>query len=61
MGELEITIVKLQDELKTANKTIVILLQERDAIKKAYSMQIDLVEALENKINSLQTKLNQVQ
>lgn len=61
MGQLEISIVKLQDELKTANKTIVTLLQERDALKQAYSMQIDLVKALEEKIDSLQTKQNPVQ
>lgn len=61
MGQLEISIVKLQDELKTANKTIVTLLQERDALKQAYSMQIDLVKALEEKIDSLQIKQNPVQ
>lgn len=54
MCQLEIYIVKLQDELNNANKTIVTLLQERDALKQAYSMQIDLVRALEDRIERLE-------
>ena len=56
MGQLEISIVNLQEELKTAHRDIVNLLKERNALKQAYSMQIDLVKALEEKIDSLQTK-----
>jgi predicted nucleic acid-binding Zn-ribbon protein len=61
MDQLEISIVNLQEELKTAHSDIVNLLKERNALKQTYSMQIDLVKALEEKINSLQTKLNPVE
>lgn len=53
MGQLEISIVQLQNELKEAHANIVSLLNERAALKKAYSMQIDLVRALEDRIDSL--------
>jgi septation ring formation regulator EzrA len=56
MSQLEVSIIKLQEELKTTHSDIVNLLKERDALKQAYSMQIDLVKALEEKIDSLQTK-----
>jgi len=54
MSQLEISIVKLQDELKEAYNNISSLLKERDALKKAYSMQIDLVRALESRIDKLE-------
>ena len=54
MTHPDVTIVKLQEELKEAHRNITYLLKERDVVKKAYSMQIDLVEALEQKINKLQ-------
>lgn len=54
MGQLEISIVKLQDDLKEAYTIITSLVKERDTLKEMYSMQIDLVKALENKIEQLQ-------
>jgi hypothetical protein len=54
MTHSDATIVKLQDELKEAHQNISFLLKEREALKQAYSMQIDLVQALEQKIDTLQ-------
>lgn len=53
MESSDISITKLKDELKENYKIIDSLLKERNAIKKAYSMQIDLVKALEEKIDRL--------
>lgn len=53
MGQLEQSIVKLQDELKEAHKIMASLVRERDIIKEAYLMQIDLVKALEERIDKL--------
>lgn len=61
MEPADISITRLKEEIKESHKHITNLLKERDALKQAYSMQIDLVKGLEEKINSLQTKLNQVQ
>lgn len=61
MEQADISITRLKDELKQSHYHINNLLKERDALKQAYSMQIDLVKGLEEKIHSLQTKLNQVQ
>lgn len=53
MYEADIAITKLKDELKENYKIIDSLLKERNALKQAYSMQIDLVKALEDKIDKL--------
>jgi len=53
MESSDISITKLKDELKENYKIIDSLLKERNAIKQAYSMQIDLVQALEEKIDRL--------
>lgn len=50
METSDISITKLKKELKENYKIIDSLLKERNAIKKAYSMQIDLVQALEKRI-----------
>lgn len=55
MEHPDISITKLKDELKENYRIIDSLLKERNALKQAYSMQIDLVKALEDKINKLQT------
>lgn len=53
MEHPDISITKLKDELKENYKIIDSLLKERNALKQAYSMQIDLVKALEDKIDKL--------
>lgn len=53
MEHPDISITKLKDELKENYKIIDSLLKERNALKQAYSMQIDLVKALEDKIDRL--------
>lgn len=53
MESSDISITKLKDELKENYKIIDSLLKERNSLKQAYSMQIDLVKALEEKIDSL--------
>jgi len=53
MESSDISITKLKDELKENYKIIDSLLKERNALKQAYSMQIDLVQALEEKIDKL--------
>lgn len=53
MEHPDISITKLKDELKENYRIIDSLLKERNALKQAYSMQIDLVKALEDKIDSL--------
>ena len=55
MESSDISITKLKDELKENYKIIDSLLKERNALKQAYSMQIDLVKALEEKIDKLHT------
>lgn len=52
--ESDINITKLKDELKENYKIIDSLLKERNSLKQAYSMQIDLVRALEDKIERLE-------
>lgn len=56
MESSDISITKLKDELKENYKIINSLLKERNALKQAYSMQIDLVQALEDKIDKLISK-----
>ena len=56
MESSDISITKLKDELKKNYKIIDSLLKERNALKQAYSMQIDLVQALEDKIDKLISK-----
>lgn len=53
MESMEASITRLKEEIKESHKHITNLLKEREALKKAYSMQIDLVRALEAKIDSL--------
>lgn len=53
MESSDISITKLKDELKENYKIIDSLLKERNALKQAYGMQIDLVRALEEKIDKL--------
>jgi len=55
MEHPDISITKLKDEIKQNYKMIDSLLKERNALKQAYSMQIDLVKALEDRIDKLQT------
>jgi len=55
MEHPDISITKLKDEIKENYKMIDSLLKERNALKQAYSMQIDLVKALEDKIDKLRT------
>lgn len=55
MEHPDISITKLKDEIKENYKMIDSLLKERNALKQAYSMQIDLVKALEDRIDKLQT------
>lgn len=56
MPQLEHYIARLRGELETASETVKSLLKERDTLKQAYSMQIDLVKALEDKIDKLTRK-----
>jgi len=56
MEHPDISITKLKDEIKENYKMIDSLLKERNALKQAYSMQIDLVKALEDKIDKLQKR-----
>ena len=51
---MEQTITKLKEELKKSNKIILDLLRERETMKKAYDMQIDLREALEKRVRNLE-------
>lgn len=51
---MEQTITKLKEELKKSNKLILDLLKEREVMKKAYDMQIDLREALEKRVRKLE-------
>ena len=53
MESKDTLITKLKEELKKSNKLILDLLRERETMKRAYEMQIDLVKALENKIDRL--------
>lgn len=57
METADISITKLKDELKENYKIIDSLLKERNALKQAYGMQIDLVKALEGNIDKLQTEV----
>lgn len=66
--ESDIAITKLKDELKENYRIIDSLLKERNALKKAYSMQIDLREALESRIEerdglieNLKNKIEQIE
>lgn len=56
MEHPDISITKLKNELKENYKIIDLLLKEKNALKQAYSMQIDLVKALEDKIDKLISK-----
>jgi len=51
---MEQTITRLKEELKKSNKIILDLLRERETMKKAYEMQIDLREALEKRVRRLE-------
>ena len=53
MESKDTLITKLKEELKKSNTIILDLLRERETMKRAYEMQIDLVKALENKIDRL--------
>lgn len=57
MESPDISITKLKNELKENYKIIDSLLKERNALKQAYLMQIDLVKALEGNIDSLQREV----
>ena len=51
---MEQTIIRLKEELKKSNTIILDLLRERETMKKAYDMQIDLREALEKRVRKLE-------
>ena len=54
MESKDTLITKLKEELKKSNKLILDLLKERETMKKAYDMQIDLREALEKRVRRLE-------
>ena len=54
MESKDTLITKLKEELKKSNKLILDLLREREVMKKAYEMQIDLREALEKRVRRLE-------
>jgi hypothetical protein len=54
MESKDTSITRLKEELKKSNKIILDLLRERETMKKAYDMQIDLREALEKKVKNLE-------
>ena len=54
MESKDTLITKLKEELKKSNKLILDLLREREVMKKAYDMQIDLREALEKRVRKLE-------
>ena len=54
MESKDTLITKLKEELKKSNKLILDLLKEREVMKKAYDMQIDLREALEKRVRKLE-------
>ena len=54
MESKEVLITKLKEELKKSNKLILDLLRERETMKRAYEMQIDLREALEKRVRKLE-------
>ena len=54
MESKDTLITKLKEELKKSNKLILDLLREREVMKKAYEMQIDLREALEKRVRKLE-------
>ena len=53
MESKDTSIIRLKEELKKSNKIVLDLLRERETMKKAYEMQIDLREALEMKVRNL--------
>lgn len=54
MESKEVLITRLKEELKKSNKLILDLLRERETMKRAYEMQIDLREALEKRVKNLE-------
>ena len=54
MQTSEQIIAELKEELKKSNKMVLDLLKERDTMKKAYVMQIELRQALEKRIKKLE-------
>jgi len=54
MESKEVLITRLKEELKKSNKLILDLLRERETMKRAYEMQIDLREALEKRVKKLE-------
>jgi hypothetical protein len=54
MESKDTSIIRLKEELKKSNKIVLDLLRERETMKKAYEMQIDLREALEKRVRKLE-------
>jgi hypothetical protein len=54
MESKDTLLTRLKEELKKSNTIILDLLRERETIKRAYEMQIDLREALEKRVKNLE-------